>query len=371
MRSETSSEIRRILCRRCAGAGIPISGTFELTPRCNLQCKMCYVRLTPAQMAPLGQELTAPQWLELAQQAKNAGLLFLLLTGGEPTLRPDFPEIYESLAQMGFSLSVNTNGTLLTPALRELWHRLPPAWVSITLYGSCREDYANLCGDGSAFDRVVEALHWLKNEGILIHLNTTMTPSNAHHWEQLEVFARNMGLDLRMTTYCFPPARREEGAGCHDFARLSPEEAASLLIKDMLYREGAEAVRRAAAELFAPPHAECDLGVGESISCAAGRSQFWVAWNGKMSPCGMFSHPFTYPAAQGFSPAWQELRQKTDEIRLCPECVACEERLTCMNCAAVTSAETGSFSGKPEYMCQMNRAYRQQLTAFVKTPNDP
>ena len=57
--SNTTADIRRVLCRRCAGLGIPVSGIFELTPRCNLQCKMCYVRLTPDQMTPLGKERTA------------------------------------------------------------------------------------------------------------------------------------------------------------------------------------------------------------------------------------------------------------------------------------------------------------------------
>ena len=51
-------------------------------------------------------------------------MAFLLITGGEPTLRGDFCKIFEGLAQMGLSISINTNGTLLTPKIRELWHRL-------------------------------------------------------------------------------------------------------------------------------------------------------------------------------------------------------------------------------------------------------
>lgn len=167
MAKDTSADIRRVLTRRCARLGVPVSGSFELTPRCNLRCKMCYVRLTPEQMAPIGRELTAAEWLDLAQSARDTGMLFLLITGGEPTLRSDFPEIYEGLAQMGLSISINTNGTLLTPAIRELWHRLPPASVNVTLYGTSRDDYEALCGDANAFERIVDGLNWLKSEGIL------------------------------------------------------------------------------------------------------------------------------------------------------------------------------------------------------------
>lgn len=369
MASKKSSTIRRVLSTRSVALGIPISGTFELTPRCNLRCKMCYVRLTPEQMAPIGRELTAAQWLDLAQSARDAGMLFLLITGGEPTLRSDFPVIYEALAGMGLSISINTNGTLLSPNLRQLWHRLPPAAVNVTLYGTCREDYESLCGDSAAFGRVEDALHWLKQEGILTHLNTTVTPTNIHKWRRLEKFARELGLDLRMTTYCFPPARREECGGCVSFERLSPETAGMLTVQDLLFREGIDAVRRRAASLSEPPSADCQLDIGEPMRCMAGRSQFWVTWDGRMTPCGMLSAPKVRPLAQGFPAAWEALRKETEKIRLCPDCVDCPERATCMNCAAVTVTETGRFEGKPEYMCKLNRAYRETLKKLAQENN--
>lgn len=358
--------IRQTLSSRCAALGIPSNGIFELTPRCNLRCKMCYVRMTPAQMAPMGSELSAEDWLSIAQSAKDAGMVFLLLTGGEPTLRTDFPQIYEHLAQMGFSISINTNGTLLTPALRELWHRLPPSQVNITLYGTSRDDYGRLCGEPDAFDRVTDALQWLQQEGILIRLCTTITPDNAGKWQEIEEFARTRNLDLRMTTYCFPPIRRQTCGPTNEFSRLSPETAAELLVKDMLFQDGAETVKRFAANLSTPPHAECDLGVGEAIHCMAGRAQFWISWNGRMTPCGMVTEPETQPLTQGFSCAWNTLREETAKIRLCPDCVSCKERESCMSCAAVAFAETGAYNLKPEYMCQFNRAYREQLTALAQ-----
>ena len=368
MADTTVFSIRRLLSRKCAAQGIPVSGTFELTPRCNLRCRMCYVRLTPEQMAPLGRELTCEEWLQLAREAKDAGMVFLLLTGGEPTLRQDFPRLYEELAAMGLSVSINTNGTLLTPELRQLWHRLPPAQVNVTLYGTCAEDYKALCGSGDAFDRVCEALDWLQSEGILVHLNTTMTPVNLPHWQELEDFAKARNLDLRMTAYCFPPSRREAGAPCGDFTRLAPEAVGKLIVQDLYYRQGAEAVLRNAADMDTPPSGSCELAEeGDAISCMAGRSQFWVNWNGTMTPCGMLAQPVAAPTEAGFLPAWEQLKEATAAIRLCPDCVNCAERKTCMNCAAVVVTETGTFSGKPEYMCALNRAYRTELQQLAQT----
>lgn len=358
---ETTANIRRTLTRRCSALGIPVSGTFELTPRCNLRCKMCYIRMTPEQMAPIGRERTAEQWLSLARTARDAGMTFLLLTGGEPTLRSDFPEIYEGLTQLGLSISINTNGTLLTPAIRELWHRLPPAQVNITLYGTCRQDYHNLCGNPEAFDRVVEALDWLKSEGILVHLNTTMAPDNLHRWLEIEQFAKTRGLELRMTTYCFPPARRSACDACTEFVRIAPEEAGELIVRDMLYREGPEAILRRAANIDTPIQHSCELDTGEPMQCTAGRSQFWITWDGRMTPCGMLNEPVIRPFDSGFSETWEALKKEVRKIRLCPDCASCNISATCMNCAAVTSTETGRFEGKPEYMCRLNQAYRRTI----------
>ena len=367
MKPESSANIRRAMTIRCAHLGIPSTGIFELTPRCNLQCKMCYVRLTPEQMAPLGTELSAADWLRLGREAADSGMLFLLLTGGEPTLRPDFPEIYEGLTQMGLSISINTNGTLLTPKIRELWHRLPPAQVNVTLYGSCREDYTALCANGDAFDRVVEGLDWLQSEGILTHLNTTITPLNLHHWQEIEDFAKDRGLELRMTAYCFPPARRSVCSSCTDFARLDPATAGELIVRDIYTREGPAGILHRAVNIDTPIQNNCDLDLGEPMKCHAGRSQFWVNWNGSMSGCGMLNHPTVYPSEAGFSAAWEQLRQEISGITLCPDCVTCPEQATCTNCAAVTYTETGRFSGKPEYLCQMNRAYRENLLSLAES----
>lgn len=357
------SDVRRALCQKCAALGIPASGVFELTPRCNLRCKMCYVRLTPEQMAPIGQERSAEEWLELGRQARDAGMTFLLLTGGEPTLRQDFCEIYEGLAQMGLSITLNTNGSLLTQAIRQLWQRLPPAQVNITLYGTCREDYQALCGNADAFDAVTEGLDWLRSEGILVHLNTTMVPTNVDKWEQIEAFARQRQLDLRMTTYCFPPNRCD----CGRFERLEPEVAGALIVKDTYYREGAEGILRRAHDLDTPLPRSCELDNGAPMQCMAGSSQFWITWDGKMTPCAMLTHPTAAPFVDGFDGAWEKLKAMCQPIRLCPECTDCPDRQSCLNCAAVTFAETGHFDGKPEYMCRLNRAYREALLTLAQT----
>ena len=364
MAIESSADIKRYLLRKCSTLGIPVSGIFELTPRCNLKCKMCYVRLTHEQMLPLGRELTADEWIDLGRQCKDAGMAFLLITGGEPTIRSDFGKIYTALAQMGISIAVNTNATYLSDEIKEIWQKYPPAQVNVTIYGVSRDDYDNLCQNPDAFDKVQENLNWLKKEGILVHLNTTIVPTNYPKWTQIEEFAKKGGYELRLTAYCFPPARRNGCSDFADFTRMSPEVAGELTVLDILYREGKNAVIARAKNLCSPIQTGCDLDNGEPIQCMAGSSQFWITWNGFVTPCGMLNKPDFSVTENGFTPAWENLKSACKEIRLCPECANCEHQKSCMNCAAVTYAETGRFDGKPQYMCDFNKAYREALIKY-------
>ena len=81
----TEPRLSAYLHARACAKGIPLAGNFELTARCNFNCRMCYVHLTPEEQRRRGAELTADEWLAIAEQARSQGMLFLLLTGGAAT----------------------------------------------------------------------------------------------------------------------------------------------------------------------------------------------------------------------------------------------------------------------------------------------
>ena len=65
-------KLTEYLHSKAAWAGIPLNGTFELTPCCNMACKMCYVRMTKQQQEEIAPLRTAKEWLSLAEEAKKA-----------------------------------------------------------------------------------------------------------------------------------------------------------------------------------------------------------------------------------------------------------------------------------------------------------
>ena len=158
--------------------GVPLNGTFELTPCCNMACKMCYVRLTPQQQRAIAPLHTAEQWLELGRIAKENGMLYLLITGGEPLVHPQFKEILQGLHKMGLIISINTNGTLIDENVVAWLKETPPVRFNITLYGASNETYERLCGNPHGFTQVTKAIRLLTEAGMAVKLNCSVTPYN-------------------------------------------------------------------------------------------------------------------------------------------------------------------------------------------------
>ena len=70
--------------RKATHRRIPLGGTFEITPLCNMNCRMCYVRLSKQEQESLRALIPGSKWIELGREAVSRGMLYLLVTGGEP-----------------------------------------------------------------------------------------------------------------------------------------------------------------------------------------------------------------------------------------------------------------------------------------------
>ena len=125
--------------------GIPVSGQFELTPLCNFNCGMCYVRLSPDQVKenPL---LTVADWKAVMLEAWEAGMLSATLTGGECLAYPGFEELFLYLHSLGCEVAVLTNGSLLDDRRIRFFREHKPSGIHITLYGWNDDVYERVTG---------------------------------------------------------------------------------------------------------------------------------------------------------------------------------------------------------------------------------
>jgi len=344
---------------------LPVSGNFELTARCNFSCPMCYVHTGHSPAAQTRRELTTDEWLALAAEARERGMLFLLLTGGEPLLREDFPKLYEALIKMGLMISINTNASLYTPQLRKLFLRHPPARIHATLYGAGEETYAAQCGR-PAFSCVLRNLQQMKADGLPVGLNVSFTPCNIADMESVAALARKLDLPARAACYMYPPVRSASLIG-HNPGRLSPEEAGRAMARwHRIWddRQPPPTCTRS-AEQSAHPHPDSRL-------CRAGRSSFWITWDGRMLPCGTMGSEGAYPLRVGFDRAWEQTRAAAAAFTLPALCRSCSRQSLCPVCPSACLAETGGFAAPPPYLCAMAAAMentlRQQAAGSEESP---
>ena len=99
-----------------------------------------------------------------------------------------------------------------------------------------------------------------------------------------------------------------------------------------------------------------DWGVKEEyMRCRAGRSAFWVSWEGYMTACGMLPFPLqTDTFSEPFRDCWIRL---TDTVRTAPglgECSQCGKREICKPCVAMLYAETGEVNRRAPYLCRFS-----------------
>lgn len=346
---------------------IPFSGTFELTPRCNMNCKMCYIRMNEEEMKQVGQELPVEEWIRIAKEAVEQGMVMLLLTGGEAILYKDFKKLYLELRKLGVFISINTNATMLDDDWIAFFKENPPAKFNITIYGGSNETYARLCGNPKGFDQLKAAVEKLQENHFQILLNCVITKQNIDDMQNIFAFGKAHNLKVHATTYAFPPIRKE-GVDCPELNRFQPKEAAKARVcMDWNSLGGNDGLRKKAE--FLKKHLEdaeplediCGKVDGEKVLCAAGRSNFWVTWDGRVLPCGMIPDYSIPIQNRKFIHVWQEIVTHTGEITLAPECKICKKKKICMPCAAKIKSETGTYDQKSEYMCEYVDEYLRLL----------
>lgn len=352
------------LYRKASQRKIPLMGTFELSPVCNFACKMCYVRKTPEQIRQEGKQLIPwERWLDLAKECRDEGMLYLLLTGGEPFLYPGFRQLYTQLHQMGILLYINTNGTMIDEDTVQWLKAQAPCRVNITLYGSSRETYQRICGHADGYDRAIRAIHLLKEAGIPVVINASMIPENAADLESIIETGKTLQINTRVATYMFPPMRRDKESGD---SRFTPRESAAMYLRKLRCKMPPDEFCRMLRENeTANESAETDDWGGheEFMRCRAGRSTFWVNWEGNMTACGMLDFPLrVQPFETPFRDCWMEL---TDRVRSTPVlkgCAGCSKRKVCNPCVAMIYGETGTVDQKAPYLCQL----ADQVTTQMK-----
>lgn len=345
-----------------AGAGrIPISASFELTPVCNLKCDMCYVRMGADEVKRTGGLRSREQWLHTAEELRQAGTLFLLLTGGEPLLYPEFADLYVRLKQMGFILTINTNATLMTEEVIGLFQKCRPRRVNVTLYGSSNETYRELCHVSEGFDRCMRGLRLLKQGGIDTKINFTLLKKNYADYPRLLEIARELDMPVSVSSY-LSVFRSQTCTSQLDIPqiRLDAGRVAEADIEYLKFKKG-DGYSAYVEEMGG--FLQCNVPTvseGQGLTCRAGKSSCWINWQGVMTPCVDMDTPAASLDRMLVAEAWKMMTEERERLPLHTECAGCALRPVCDVCYANARNEKRRC-GSLHYLCEMAAAKKELL----------
>lgn len=328
--------------KRAGQLRTPLFGSLELTSRCNLRCVQCYLGCHSEAERGGGDEMSTPEILSALDQITRAGCFHLLLTGGEPFLRADFPEIYLHAKRNGLLVTVFSNGTLVTDEIAALLAEYPPCAVEVSLYGATEETTARITGAAGAYRRCLEGIRKLLDAGVAVKLKTLLMTMNKHEFPLIERHARDLGIEFRFDAALFP---RLNGDRSPVGLRVSAQESVDAEFSDPVRKEQWQGFF---GRMQGGPSPD------RLYFCGAGRTSFHIDASGALKPCLMMHSP-SYDLRTGdFEKGWRDVIPSIHEKRPSEgyPCRTCERSSLCGYCPAFFALETGSEQVCSRYLCE-------------------
>lgn len=345
--------------RRAAVEALPLHGTFALTHRCNFQCVHCYV-LPGA--GPVEAELSADDWLALAQEAAEAGCFSILLTGGEPLLRSDFSEIYLGIRKLGIHVMIFTNASCVDDRVVKTLCEAPPRLMEVTVYGATPETYRAVTGRPSAHAETMRGIARLREAGLPVRIKTVLMQPNRHEFTAIRGLAAEGEPSVRYDAVIQPRFPGDTGI---ERLRIPPAEVARLeaaAIPELPEQWRAQQARQGNPESSESP---------PLYSCAAGGISFYVTAEGRVQPCvSAVRHGAPYERGKLLE-LFRNCRRSIQAVRAPAgyPCAACGDRVFCGSCPPLAELEKGDEAGICSYACELaharGRAMPREILASI------
>ncbi len=322
LRHMDNAWFRNNLAHNLGGKRHPFTGTFELTWRCNLRCRHCYLG---GQTFPL-PELDTPSIQKLLDQVAEAGCLTLSITGGEPTLRQDFESIWQHAHGLGFLLNLFTNGTLIDESRAQFLAQHPPQNIEVSIYGASPEIYKKVTGSAEAYEQAYQGIERMRALDLPVMLKTVLQKDLANEAQGMVEAAKAQGLRIRMDPAIDP--RLDKTDEPLDY-RVPAEQASKL---EMRAFDKAEQVKEYHQNWQRHPES------WSQSPCGAGHQSFHLDPGGRIMPCLLVRRPVFDPQASSFLAAWEAMgKQGRIHFAESSPCFGCELQHLCSQCPGIDS----------------------------------
>ena len=314
-----------------------LTGGIGLTHFCNLDCIHCYIKDDNPDNRH--EELNTKEVLHMLKQMKDAGVVYLHFSGGEPLFRPDFQDIYLFAKKKNFAINVTTNATLITKDLIELFKKYPPLMLVISCYGVTKDTYESVTRTPGSFAKFKKAIKLLKNSGINVNLRFTAMRNNYKEAAMAEIFAQKMGMRYKCTSDIY--------------LRLDGDKTKNAVIKNQrLNAEETVDLFNIMREDLGKFYSSSDGGY--TAGCGAASIGGFVDSKGMLMPCYYMGKPSVSLKETDFKKAWESIALvKNPVIKKREVCKNCRHMAYCHWCPGVSYLETGNSEKKVRYFCRL------------------
>ncbi len=328
---------------KVAAKRIPITGSLELTFRCNNNCLHCYCNKPAHDRVEMSRELSAREIFRIIDDIADDGCLWLLVTGGEPLLRPDFKEIYLHAKKKGMLITLFTNGTLISDEIADFLAEWRPFSTEITLYGGTEKTYEEITRAKGSYKRCIRGIELFIQREIPLKLKTTAMKQNMHEIPVMKSYAEDIGLEFRFDPMINGRLDMDRNPLS---ARLNADDVIRLDLED-------EKRSRAWGEVCSNNmgHPALDL----LYSCSAGLDSFHIDPYGNLCPCIMARKDFYNLRAGTFRAGWDTLMKRLRERTLNPDnkCRECDIASICCQCPGWSQVEYGDDESPVDFLCEV------------------
>jgi radical SAM protein with 4Fe4S-binding SPASM domain len=309
---------------------IPLVISWNLTRKCNLKCSHCYINASPTE---LKDELNTEESKQLIDQIAQVSRPLLILSGGEPFLRNDVYELIRYGTQKGLRMGLGSNGGLIDAKVARDLKEAGVKTVSISLDSTVPAQHDAFRGVPGSWNKAVDAIKALRENDILVQVNTTLTQDNYNQIDDIMSLTEQIGVENFHLFFLVPTGRGKK------LADISPQ-----MYEDMITNTFAKTAKHKlnVRPSCAPQFMRIAQGMGLDMrqwirGCIAGMYYCRVYPNGDITPCPYLPVKLGNIRETSFKEIWFNspiFKTLRDPNSLKGKCGACNYKTLCGGCRA-------------------------------------
>ncbi len=332
---------------------------WEITRNCNLNCVHCRAAAT---MGPYEGELDTAACLNLLDQIAQTGQPIVILTGGEPLLRPDIFEVARYGTDKGLRMVMAPNGTLITESIARQMAEAGIKRISISLDGATREIHDRFRGVDGAYEGSLNGIRMARDAGIEFQINTTITKSNLEEIPKILRLAEDVGAVAHHIFLLVPTGRGkyilDQEIDAEEYEQTlnwfyDQREKTSLQLKATCAPHYYRILRQRAKEEGKTVSFNTHGLDAVTRGCLGGTGFCFISHRGIVQPCGFLHVNSGDVTKTSFKEIWNRSEVFTNLrnfSKLDGKCGACGYKRVCGGCRARAYEATGDYMAE-EPLC--------------------